>query len=444
MFLSFALVLVPFLQKLEPRVDALAREAVDKEGVPGLSIAVARGEEILLAKGWGYSDSKAGVPATADTAYDIGSLTRQFTAVAILQLAENKKLSLEDDLAKWLPDFPKQEHRLTLRHLLSNTSGVPGYSALAARHGAELGRDCTREELFGMFADTPFEFAPGTRFSFNNSGYLLLAMVVAKASGEEYTDYVRTHLLEPAGLAETRFCPRAERPIGFARECKELSEEKELEIPLSSHPTTSTQSLCSTAKDLVRWQRALESRLLIGEGSLRAMRTPTDLGDGLSSGHGFATAVEETDFSRVYAHTGGIGGFRVRIAYYVQADLTVVVLGNCESAPVARLEAAVAAAALDLLPKEIVDLPVGAAEIAACSGSWQIATQRVRTFERDGRLWFEEAERQPFALMYQGQHVFVASTDRTVRITFRVLDGKPAETFEIVRDGQVSTGRRMG
>jgi CubicO group peptidase (beta-lactamase class C family) len=158
-----------------------------------------------------------------------------------------------------------------------------------------------------------------------------------------------------------------------------------------------------------------------------------DLGDGLSSGHGFATAVEETDFSRVYAHTGGIGGFRVRIAYYVEKDLTVVVLANCESAPVARLETAIARAALDLLPADVVDLQASPAEIAACSGTWQIATQRVRTFERSGRLFFENADLPPFALLYQGQHVFVAATDHSVRITFRVVKEKPAESFEIVR-----------
>lgn len=431
------------LDEFKDRVDRIAREAVDKEGVPGLSIAVADGGQTILASGWGYADARTGVLATSDTSYAIGSLTRQFTAVGVLQLAEKKKLSLDDDLAKWLPDFPCQSHKVTLRQLLSNTSGVPGYADLAARHAFELGRDCTREQLFRIFADTPFEFAPGTQYSANNSGYLLLSMVIAKASGEEYTDYVQTRILEPAGLAETRFCAHGERAVGFARECKGLSDERELEIPLSNHPTSSTQSLCSNVKDLVRWQRALEDRLLIGENATREMRTSTDLGDGLVSGHGFATTLEETDFARISSHTGGIGGFRVRLAHYLPQDLTIVVIANCESAPVERLEAEIARAALDLVSPEIVDLPVSPAEIARCSGNWQIATQRVRTFEREGKLWYEDNELPPFVLMYQGRHVFVAAADRSIRITFRVEKERAAQSFEIQRGEQVSTGKRM-
>lgn len=433
----------PDAEKLSARVDALAREAIDKEGVPGLSIAVGQDGEILLAKGYGYADAQRGVPATADTLYDIGSLTRQFIAVGILQLAEEKKLSLDDELKKWLPEFPTQGHKLTLRQLLSNTSGVPGYAALAAKHAAEMDRGLTREQLFALFKDVPFDFAPGTGFSFNNSGYLLLSMVIAKASGEEYGDYMRAHVLEPAELGSTRFCPPSARPVGFAQDCKALSDEKELLIPLTTNAVASTQGLCSTVKDLFRWQCALSDRKLIDEKSTREMLTPTDLGDGLSTGSGFAVAMNETEYSRVYSHTGGVGGFRVRLAYYSSPRLTVVVLGNCASAPVERLERAIADAALDLLPAEIVDLALTPKEIALYTGSWQVATSRIRTFEKDGKLWFERPTEPAFALMHQGQHVFVASTDKAMRITFKVEEGKPADSFEILRNGLMSTGKRM-
>jgi len=425
------------------RVAALARAAVAEEGVPGLSIAVDRDGVLLLAEGFGYADPEHGVPASADTSYAIGSLTRQFTAVGILELAERKKLSLDDDLARWLPDFPTQGHKITLRQLLANTSGVPGHAALAARHAAELDRGPTREQLFAMFADLPYDFGPGTNFSTNNSGYLLLSMVLSKAAEEEYTDFVRTRILEPLELQSTRFCPLEGRPLGFAEECQELSAERELEIPIPASLGVSTQSLCSTVKDLVRWQRAIQDRVLLGEASTRAMLTPVDLGDGLSSDYGFATAVGETEFSPFTAHTGGVGGFRVRLAYYEEPRLTVVVLANCATAPVERLEKAITRAALDLLPAEVVDRRVDASEIVRYAGNWQIATQRVRTFEREGRLWFEEPGEPALALMYQGGHVFVAAKDEKVRITFRVSADGPAESFEILRDGSTSVGKRM-
>jgi CubicO group peptidase (beta-lactamase class C family) len=430
--------------ELGGRVDALAREVVDKDGVPGLSIAVGKDGVLLLADGWGYADAARGVPARKDTVYEIGSLTRQFTAVAVLQLAEQKKLSLDDALAKWLPDFPTQDQTVTLRHLLTNTSGLPGYEALAAAHGAEIDRGLDREQLFALFGRVPAEFAPGSRFSFNNSGYLLLAMVVEKVSGEPYGEFVREHLIEPLDLERTRFFPASERPLGFARDCRELSDERELEIPIAGGAATSTHSLGSTATDLFRWQCALEDRLLIGERATGEMRTPARLASGDSTGHGFATAVTETDLGPVLSHTGGIGGFRVRLAHYVHSGLTIAVLANCESAPVERLERDVARAALEALPAATADLPIEAAELSRLCGDWQIATQAVRTFERDGSLWFEYAGQPAFRLLHQGRRVFVASNDASWRVVFGGERDEPANSFEVVRNGFTSVGKRLG
>jgi len=429
--------------ELAERIDALAREVVEKEGVPGLSIAVGRDGELIFAKGWGYADAGQGTPASADTVYSIGSLTRQFTAVSILQLAEAEKLSLDDPLSKWLPDFPSQGHTITLRQLLANTSGLPGYSALAAAHGSKVDRDLERKDLFALFEKVPFEFTPGTGFSFNNSGYLLLSMVVAKASGEEFTDYVRTHLIEPLELERTRFLPTAERPTGFAQGCKALSDERELEVPMAGPSAGSTQSLGSSAKDLFRWQCALNDRLLIGEASTQQMLSPARLADGTTTGHGFATAVGETGFAQVLSHTGGIGGFRVRLAHYVEPRLTVVVLANCDGAPVERLEEAIARAALGLLPDQTVDLPIRAEEIAALVGSYQIATQRVTVFEKESKVWFEYPGQPAFALLRQGRRAFVSSIDPEWGITFQGEGDEPATSFEIVREGLVSVGKRM-
>jgi len=427
---------------LAERVAALAREAIEKDGVPGLSIAVGKDGDLILAGGWGYADASRGIPATAETVYEIGSLTRQFTAVGILELAEERKLSLDDPLAKWLPDFPVQGHAPTLRHLLANTSGVPGTAALASAHAQEIGRDLTREQLFALFEDVPFEFAPGTGFSFNNPGYLLLSMVLSKASGEEYTAFVRAHILEPLDLDQTRFRPRTERPVGFAQDCRELSDERELEIPLSGHPATSTQSLGSTVRDLFRWQCAIDDRALLGEASTREMLTSVDLADGMTTGHGFATAIGEVESLRVVSHTGGIGGFRVRLAHYPEPRLTVVVLANCASAPVVRLEGAIARAALELLPAEVVDLRLDPGEMTRFTGGWQIATQRVLTFAKDGQLWFEFSGQPAFALMYQGKRVFIASTDKDLRIQFDGKEEERATSFEILRGGVISIGKR--
>jgi CubicO group peptidase (beta-lactamase class C family) len=426
------------------RVGQLALRAIEQDGVPGLSIAVDRDGELLLAQGWGYADPARGVLASADTSYPIGSLSRQFTAAGILLLAERGDLSLDDELTRWLPDFPTQGHTVRLRQLLEGTSGIPGYAALAARHGDALDQAATAEELFALLRDAPFDFPPGEGFSANQPGYLLLAMVASKASGEPYCDFVRERILEPLDLRSTRFCPDEGRPLGFAQACKELSGDWELEIPLAEGAGSSVLTLCSSVKDLVRWERAIQDEILLDPPSIRAMTSTARLSDGSPTGHGFATSVSATDFSSCVAHTGGIGGFRVRLAFYAEPRLTVVVLANCDSAQVERLEQEVARAALDLLPLEVVDRRLEPEEIALYTGTWQIATQRVRTFEQSGALWFEDSPDPPFRLLYQAGHVFVSTSDPVLRITFRVLGNRPAESFEMLRDGAVSIGTRMG
>ena len=453
MFLLLSLLMTPSVPAITPtevpdgfrqRIAALVREAIEHEGVPGISVAVGEDGRLVLAQGWGYADASHGVPATADTAYEIGSLARQFTAVAILELAESGALALDDPLAKWVPEFPTQDHKVTLHHLLSGTSGIPSHRSLVARHADELERGVTRARLFEMYAGLPFEFAPGAEFDSESAGYLLLAMVVAKASGMPYSEYVRTQIFEPAALDDTRFLPRDALPVGLARDCKEPSEASEIEIAIARALEVSVEAPTSTVVDLFRWQCALDDRTLIDEASARAMSTPVTFAGGRTSGHGFANDIEQICESRVIAHTGGTGGFRVRLAHYEARRLTVVVLANCASAPVERLERAIARVALELAPEGVADVPIARDEIARLCGSWQIETQRVLTFEREGKLWFEFSGRPAFPLAAEGKRSFRAPSGEDLRIRFAGEVGDESLSFEMMRNGLVSTGRRMG
>ena len=171
----------PPRQGLASQIDALATTAIEEGSQPGISIAVAREGTVLLAKGYGYADVEGRVRAAPSTVYRIGSVTKQFTAAAIMDLAERGHLGVDDEVTKFLPDYPTQRHRLTVRHLLNHTSGIKGYTEERG-FAAIADREAPREELVKLFAGK-FNFAPGQRWEYSNSNYYLLGLIIEKVSG---------------------------------------------------------------------------------------------------------------------------------------------------------------------------------------------------------------------------------------------------------------------
>jgi CubicO group peptidase (beta-lactamase class C family) len=429
-------------EKLLAHVDELARRAVEEEGVPGLSIAVARDGEMLVAKGFGYADAARAQPARADTRYAIGSLTRQFTAVAILQLVDDEKLALEDEIGKHLPGFPAGKRKITLQHLLANTSGIPGLKKIVARHPEVLLKRMDEAAFFKVFADVPFDFEPGEDFSLDSANYVLLSMILSKKAGTSHADFVMKNVVQAAGLEQTVFCPLKEKPVGFAADCEVLAEEPELEIPLAAAPEYSTQSLCSTVTDLVKWQQALVERTVFSERASRLIMTPAELPDGNSTNYGYAVRMSKLGDFKSYSHSGGVGGFRVTLVYYSLPKVTIAILANCATAPVDRIEREIAGFVLGLPPEPSTDLALPPEEAARCAGLYQIATTQVRIELRDGKLYYSTANGPTVRLLYQGRLSFAFETEPETKLTFTVKDEK-CDGFTLLRGGFQTTGKRM-
>lgn len=429
-------------EKLALRIDALAKEAVEKEGVPGLSIAVAQQGEVTFSKGYGYADAARALPAKGDTKYPLGSLTRQFTAVSVLQLIDAKKLALDDELSKLLPGFPVGDHKVTLQHMLSNTSGIPGFTKVKKKHEAIAKKSLTEAEFFACFADVPFDFAPGDDFSLDSANYALLSMIVAKVSQEPYADYVKTHLLEPIGLSDTAFCPDAGRPAGFAVDCETLADESEFELPLGRATGITTQSLCSNATDLVPWQQALFERDVFSESASWRIIRPATLPDGNSTRYGYALQMTMFGEYKNYSHTGGSSGSRVRLSFYSLPRLTIVVLANCSTAPVERIEQDIARFILAMPAPKNEEIPLPAEDLARCTGMYQIATTQIRVVAKDGQLWYTPPVQPAVRLCYQGQLTFRFENELDTRITFHAPEGK-CEGFTLVRGGLETKAKRV-
>ncbi len=186
--------------------DSIAESVTRNGGVAGLAIAVLRGNDTLVMKGYGSADLENDLPATAQTVYRIGSVTKQFTSVAIMQLVQQGKLSLDDDVTKYVPNAPTHGRRILVRHLLNHTSGIPSYTDVGPEFGRVARLDLSHDSLLAVVRDDSLQFEPGSHFYYNNTGYYLLGMVIEKVTGKPYGDYVRDALFVPNGLTSTVYC----------------------------------------------------------------------------------------------------------------------------------------------------------------------------------------------------------------------------------------------
>ena len=422
---------------LADRVDAAVKEFLAARQIVGTSVGVMKDGRILLAKGYGFADLENEVPATEHTVYRLGSVTKQFTASAIMQLVEQGKLSLDDELTKFVPDYPTKGHRITVDRLLTHTSGIKGYTEMP-KFWEQSRQDLTHEQMIAMFSAEPFEFAPGERYQYNNSAYYLLGVIIEKTSGQGYADYLKQKVFDPLGLAETHYLDEApivrRRAAGYEVRQGAVRNDD----PLSMKLPYAAGSLGASVLDLMKWQTALvESRLLKPESYAR-MKTPATLNDGSKTTYGYGLGMGTLEGHRKVAHGGGINGFRSQLAYYPDDRLTVVVLCNTGTANPDLLEARITRVALGIPEKTVVEVPFAEADLRKYAGTYNPGRSPFRVAFENGALMLFGTRLRPI-----GGHRFVAADDPYQQVTFEVTGGE-VTSLTIEREGQKTTARRVG
>ncbi len=337
---------------LESAVDAVVADATADGRTPGVSVAVARGGRIVYAKGYGQANVELNVAATAGTVYRIGSITKQFTAAAVMQLVEQGKMSLDDPIEKYLPDYPVRGRHITVRHLLNHTSGIKSYTSLGLKFLAVTRQDLPHENLIALFKDEPDDFQPGEKWLYDNSGYYLLGVILEKVTGFKYADYVQKQLFTPLRLSSTLYCDVEpivkDRAAGY-----QVGPDTQLRNAdfISMKNPFAAGSLCSTVKDLVTWTSALAGGKVVTAASYAQMIAPTKLADGKEQAYGFGLMPGQLEGHPQIAHGGGINGFASMLMYFPKDDVTVVVLTNSSVGASTRIATRVARAALGLPPQ---------------------------------------------------------------------------------------------
>lgn len=311
------------------KLDSLASDPVIANRAVGMSVAVVRGNDTLLMRAYGKAELENDIPTPANAVYKIGSITKQFTAAAILQLRDAGKLSLDDDITRHLPAF-KTPHRITVRHLLDHTSGIKGLTEIdnyPARRSTRMALD----SVAAWIATQPYDFAPGGAQIYNNSGFFLLGMIIEKASGMSYRDYVEKMLFAPAGMKDSYYCNDKDvitrRAHGY-----EFENGKWTAADYWDHSLVyAAGALCSTAGDLVKWMKALHGGKVLSPRSYKEMTSPARLNDGTVLRYGFGINLDmDPRVDGEIGHGGSIEGYMADSRWYPKEDLYVVVLMNSE------------------------------------------------------------------------------------------------------------------
>jgi CubicO group peptidase (beta-lactamase class C family) len=312
-------------------IDAIMEAPIKAGKVAGASISVMRRGETIVSKSYGSADLELDAPMPPDASFEIGSVTKQFTAASILLLAERGKLSVDDDVTKLLPQYPTHGQRIAIRHLLTHTSGIKGYTEMS-EFGDLMKLKKPRETLVALFGEKPLDFMPGQALVYNNSAYFLLGLIIEKASGQSYADFVKSNLFDKAGMPGSYYCSESAIHRHHAHGYDTDNGTLVVKGFISHTWPYSAGSLCSTAPDLSAWLAALHGGRILSADSYRAMTTPASLADGTKVRYGFGVGVADLGGRRAVFHGGGINGFLSEIEYFPDSGVSIVILLNTAGA----------------------------------------------------------------------------------------------------------------
>ena len=308
-------------QDLAARLDDAVKSLADNNRKFMGSVLVAKNNEVILSRGYGFANLEWDIPNTPDTKFRIGSISKQFTAACILRLAEQGKLSVNDPVKKYLDDAPPAWDKITIHHVLSHTAGIPSITEFPDFDVIRR-QPTTLEKEYRLVRDKPLEFEPGAKFKYSNSGYLLLSHLIERISRQKYVDYLQENILTPAGMKDTGYDVSARilhhRASGYTPFGAMIMNADLVDMTVPS----GAGALYSTTEDLLRWEQALFAGKVLAAESLRKMTTP------VRNQYAYGLMVPEINGHKRIVHSGGIEGFNSQLSYLPDDKVVVVVLGN--------------------------------------------------------------------------------------------------------------------
>lgn len=332
-------------QNLDEQLKVYLNEQGFNNESPGLSLLIAKDGKTIYKVGLGMADLENKVKASPNHVFEIGSITKQFTAVSILILEEQGKLSVNDNITKYIEDYPTQGKTITIHHLLNHTSGIKSYTNMQSfREHART--DMTPVELIDVFKNEPMEFDPGTQFNYNNSGYILLGHIIEVVSEQSYADFIKTNIFDPLGMSNSYYGSMTQIIPNRARGYSETENGFRNADYLSLTLPYAAGSIMSTTEDLLKWQNAISANTLISENTLNTAINGSKLNNGDEIPYGYGWIKGNIRGSRTYEHSGGIFGYSTNGIFLPEENMYVIGLTNCDCGNVGAITTNVAAIAL--------------------------------------------------------------------------------------------------
>jgi D-alanyl-D-alanine carboxypeptidase len=402
-------------------VDNYVRERMAREHIPGVSLVVVRHGKILKARGYGKASLELGSRTRVDTVYDLASTTKPFVATAVLLLVQDGKLSLDDRLSQFVAGLPASWSGITVRQLLSQTSGIKDYLRDLRR---DFPNDATAEQILKAAAEAPLSSVPGATWEYSNTGYVALGMIVQKVAGKRYDVLLRERVFEPLGMAETRrMSPEevvAHRTSGYLWYGGAYRNADFLRFLMTNH---GDRGLLSTALDLAKWDRALAAGRVLSRPMLDAMESPVARVEGGSSyptSYGLGWFIKTINGHRQLSHPGGAPGTGVMLSRYPEDGLTVALMTNGGGGFTQAIELGVA---MHYVPGLSAVRPVKPPKglLAACAGYYNAyASQIVTAAPRGSKLHVDDNGHVNHDMVPDSDHSFIAEA--------------PDQGFAVVRD----------
>ena len=396
--------------------DSLFEAEVKPDG-PGMAILIAKNGKAIYRRAIGKANLEHDINLKPDHVFRIGSITKQFTAVSIMQLIEQGKLSADDEITKFIPDYPTHGNRITISHLVHHTSGIQSYTNMAGWDAETQRKDFTVSALVDYFKKEPMNFLPGEQWFYNNSGYILLGYIIEKVSGMTYEEYLQKNIFDPLGMKHSYY-DNTEQIIPGRVQGYAMRDKGVINAPyLSMTQPYAAGSMLSTVDDMLLWNNALMSGKVISKAYLEKALIPAILNNGKNTGYAYGLMIGDLDGSKTVEHSGGIHGFLSNGIYFPEEDVYVIAFSNSEGLPPSSLTIQLGAVAIDK-PFEYAEIKVDPKLFSQYTGLFtnEVAEKR-RIFVRNDSLFSQRGRGAEFHLKFMDTDK-VYFTGSSSKITF--------------------------
>src|SRR6478672_2211773 len=454
-------------------LDAIVQRVIARERVVGASVLVARGDRILLHKGYGFADLGLEAPVKDETVYHIVGPMLPFTGIAVMQQVERGKLSLDDDISKFIPEFPLQGHHVTVRQLLNHTSGIVDYHYLGDPIDSTSRQPKALDEVAALYAGKNWVNEPGKKWDWSISGFNLLVTIVERVTGQSFPDYVQQSIFKPAGVKSTSYCDDFTLTRGLAHAYRKIGGGF-VEARENGMAYNSDLRFCSTVGDLLQLWRAIQQKPLVRPETFQQMTTAEGAAQHMSAQdpkaqYGFAMILNhEEDHRRIGQH-GSLMGYSGSLYDFPEDNLTIIVLTNTEDQNAYAITRALGRAILGLPPlpapkreaePTLADKPISADERKQLAGTFVLKWGQVgaganlhdsvaqyrrtyRVFDENGRLMIQPLGEGPERLLKQEDGSFALRSSPAAHISF-VMQGDRAAAMKMDSPGFPLAGDRVG